>query len=106
MVLINLTETSRYRTNLGLANLGEDPLTATVELLRADGNPLATVTATVDPYSSRQLNRVLAGTVNVDDAYAVITAGSEQASYLAYASVVDNFSGDPTYIPAQPPPQF
>jgi hypothetical protein len=97
-VLLQLTGTDRYRSNIGFANLGPEHLEVTVELFAADAGAIETLTATLPPYSYDQLNGVFAGKAVVEDGYAVVRAASEEARYLAYASVVDNATGDPIFI--------
>jgi hypothetical protein len=92
---------SGYRTNLGLVNLTDGPVTAVVELYRADGGALGALTADLKPYEHRQLNDVfgLAGAVEVGDGFAVVrTTTQEGGRVLAYASVIDNGSGDAVFM--------
>ncbi len=92
-----------YRTNIGLLNLGSSTLLAELDLYTSDGTLLGSVDQYVSPYEYRQLDRVFrqVTSVTVDDGYAVI-AGYEP--FLAYASVVDNRTGDPVFLPAMRPP--
>ena len=64
---------------------------------------LGTRTYTLRAYESIQRTDVLAelGTSDVSDAYAVLRTTTSGGRFLAYASVVDNRSGDPIYIPAR-----
>ncbi|MGV8038738.1 MAG: pre-peptidase C-terminal domain-containing protein [Thermoanaerobaculaceae bacterium] len=98
--LIQLTGNAAYRTNLGFANASAAPLEVVVKLVRADGTPLGTRTLTVPALGYLQetdLLRKVAGS-NVDDAYAVVQALDPAASFQAYASVIDNASGDPVNV--------
>lgn len=98
--LIQLTGNAAFRTNLGLANASASPLELAVKLVRADGTPLGTRTLTVPALGYLQetdLLRKVAGS-NVDDAYAVVQARDPAASFQAYASVIDNTSGDPINV--------
>lgn len=105
--LIQLThshsDTSGYRTNLGFLNLSGTRYNVTVEYFLADGTQLGAGTVSLDPYEFKAVNGAF-GTVTgagVADGFVIVTASSPVASYLAYASVVDNRTGDPIYIPAQ-----
>jgi D-alanyl-D-alanine carboxypeptidase len=98
VLLLQLTGTDRFRTNIGFANLGPEQLEATVELYDCEATALAILTTTVQPYAHQQLNDVFAAKAPVENGYAVVSAGSDTATYLAYASVVDNASGDPVFI--------
>jgi hypothetical protein len=93
-----------FRTNIGFVNTRALPIAFEIELYRADGELLGTLAQVLEPYGSRQLNDVfnLVGAGQVADGYAVIRCDSRVARYLAYASVIDNQTGDPICIPARP----
>jgi hypothetical protein len=91
-----------FRTNIGLINFGHSECTVSVtlhdELGRQIGSPL---TLTVEPAAWSQTNDVFAeadaGSCRVGHATVeVLTPG---CSVWAYASVVDQATGDPTTIP-------
>ena len=100
-----------FRTNLGLVNVTSASLEIEVELHTADGALLGTVPVSLPPFGYQQLNRVfsLVTSGDVDDGYAVVRTTTELGRFLAYASVVDNLTGDPIAItaaklPAEEPP--
>jgi hypothetical protein len=74
-----------------------------VELYDGDGTLLGTVDVALDPYEFKQVNKIFSRVTSeaVDDGYAIISSDSNRAKFLAYASVVDNRTGDPIYIPAR-----
>jgi len=90
------------RTNLGLVNITPTPLDALVELYMADGVLLGTVPVTLPPFGYQQLNRVFASVTpgDVADGYAVVRTTTAGGRFFAYASVVDNLTGDPIAITA------
>jgi hypothetical protein len=91
------------RTNIGFVNAGSSGLVARLDLVGSDGNHLATHQVSMPASGHRQLNDLL-GSVAVtppDGAYAVVSTVTTGARLIVYASVVDNISGDPIYIPAQ-----
>lgn len=103
-----------FRTNVGFVNASPMEIDVELELFRADGTSVSTRSVSLPPFAFHQENNVFAGLGNprLDDAFALVRTTTEGASYLAYASVVDNRSGDPVYIPAQrtvgagePPPR-
>jgi hypothetical protein len=98
--LIQLTGDDRYRTNLGLANPTPEDATVDVDLHRADGELLGTISYEVPGLSSLMDVEVFAevGASEVADGYAVLSSASSGASYAAFASVVDNASGDPVAL--------
>ena len=72
---------------------------------------LGTVPVTLPPFGYQQLNRVFSLVTggNVDDGYAVVRTTTGLGRFFAYASVVDNLTGDPIAItaaklPAEEPP--
>lgn len=93
-----------FRTNLGLVNLTGDPIAVEADLFAADGAPLGTVTRSLRPFEHRQLNDVfhLAGAEDVPDGYAVVRTTSDGGRFLAYASVVDNGTGDAIFLLGRP----
>ena len=84
------------RTNVGLVNVTGAPLLAVVELFDADGSRLDARRVALPPYGHVQLNGVAPGT-----AWAEVWTPTADGALLAYASVVDNRSGDPTFIPVR-----
>ncbi|MBI4915756.1 MAG: pre-peptidase C-terminal domain-containing protein [Acidobacteria bacterium] len=93
--------TSGFRTNLGLVNVGATPITVAVELYRGDGTHLGSRSYNLGAYEFRQIDRIIAGvtTQDVDDAFAVLSTATAGGRFFAYASVIDNRSGDPIYVP-------
>jgi photosystem II stability/assembly factor-like uncharacterized protein len=98
------SETQGFRTNIGLLNLSEGTLLMKVRLFDSGGTELGTVTTWLDPYEFEQLDKIFRRVTSqeVSDGYAVVeaqfTGGSER--FLAYASVIDNRTGDPVFLPA------
>ena len=90
--------TTGFRTNVGLVNLGDDRADVTLKAKYS----WEVLELTIPPHRQRQLNDVLrtlgAGTRDLD---AVEVTVSRLGRVIPYASVVDNATGDPTFIPAQ-----
>jgi hypothetical protein len=101
-LLLQLTGDDDFRTNIGLVNPGGKPIDMVVDLAQSDGTAVDSLSATVEPFSVLQLNRVFASKADVEDAYATVAATTEQAAFFTYASVVDNRSGDPMYVAPVP----
>ena len=94
--LPGLRQDGRFRTNIGFANAGDDPIDIVVTAHAEDGGDLGTSSYHVAGSSWMQANHALPeGT-----AYATCTSATPGASYLAYASVIDRRTNDPTYIAA------
>lgn len=97
--LIQLTRNADYRTNIGFANGRGSNLDVKLDLYRANGTLLGTRTVSLKPFSYTQVNDVLSPWGSgIDDAYAVISSTTPGASYFAYASVIDNRTGDPVSV--------
>ena len=94
------------RTNIGVVNL--EPVPATVRIRLYDGAKgptgyLGTFTVQLQPMEWRQLNDVLRQLTDrvVAEAYAIVHTEAGGGRFLAYASVIDNGTGDAVFIPAQ-----
>jgi hypothetical protein len=101
--LIQLTHTAGFRTNIGLVNVTAAPLSVQMGLYSAQGAWLGTKVLSLAPYEFRQETEIFRSVTPSDasDGFAVVSSATPGARFLAYASVVDNLSGDPIYIPAQ-----
>ena len=97
------SDTAGYRTNIGVVNLGSRTMWGELDLFDHDGTLLGSLDVLLAPFEYQQLDRVFRQVTSsaVDDGYAVVT-GDEP--FLAYASVVDNRTGDPVFLPAMRPP--
>jgi ELWxxDGT repeat protein len=95
-----------FRTNLGLSNGTGSPAEVTVDLFLADGRRLGRRTYSLRPYESIQRNDVFGEVTNEDVAAGYVIAHTATAGgrFLASASLVDNLSGDPTWLPARTTP--
>ncbi|HPC82152.1 MAG TPA: PKD domain-containing protein [Thermoanaerobaculaceae bacterium] len=97
--LIQLTRNANYRTNIGFANGRGSNLDIRLDLYRANGTLLGTRNVPLRPFSYTQLNDVLSAWGNdLDDAFAVVSSPTTEASLFAYASVIDNRTGDPVSV--------
>ncbi len=92
------------RTNIGLVNASAAGLTVEIDLLSADGQLLGTVARQLQPYEYRQMDRIFESVTNsgVTDGYAVIRPITGGGAVMAYASIVDNLTGDPIAVIARP----
>ncbi|MFI5165765.1 MAG: WD40/YVTN/BNR-like repeat-containing protein [Thermoanaerobaculales bacterium] len=91
-----------FRTNIGFVNATGSPITVQTDLFMADGTPLGSHVDTLAPYEFRQDTKIFETVTSnyVDDGFAVITSSTPDARFFAYASVIDNVSGAPVYVPA------
>lgn len=104
-VLIQLserfTDDQGYRTNIGFLNPGGLPVTVDATYHTGDGTLLDSQSYSLEPYSAVQMNRAYASATasDVDDGFIVLSTSS-QGGFFAYASVIDNRTADPIYVPA------
>ncbi|MFI5179933.1 MAG: hypothetical protein ACHQPI_00900 [Thermoanaerobaculia bacterium] len=94
--------TTGSRSNAGAYNPNETPVDITFTLHDGDGTTLGAVTRTYAAHEAFQLGPnifqlVGAGSVITTNAYLVVTA---TAAVFPYVSVIDNISGDSSYLPA------
>lgn len=103
--LTPLAENARFRTNVALTNAGDAAAGATVALYDATGALLGSYPVSLSAGEWKQEDRPLAtkaGRTDLDAAWAKVTATSG-SGILAYATVVDNVTNDPTAIPMRRP---
>ncbi len=107
-VLPGLAESPGFRSNIGLANLADAELAVTVELYRGDGGLVGTLERSVPATSLLQLNRPFSwlGVTELDGGYAVVTTTTPGSRWLAWASVVDTATGDPSFVLGQWTPEL
>jgi len=103
--LIQLTSSpsngSGFRTNLGLVNLEGFPISIDIDLYLADLTILGRVSVDLAPFEYDQIDGIFSRVTSdpVADGIAITRASTSAARYLTYASVIDNLTGDPIYIP-------
>lgn len=94
-----------FRTNLGLCEVWGDSATVRVAILDGDMAELGFRNVELRPYENTQINDVVeeltsAGGLENGLAMVTVTAGTGRVG--AYLSVVDNATGDPTFIAIAP----
>ena len=100
----DVDDAAGFRTNLGFVNRSPVAITVDVALHSASGADLGDLAVQLLPFEHRQLNRVFRRVTSapVADGHVTVSTSTAGGSFVAYASVVDNTSGDPVYIPAEP----
>ncbi|MEN8162558.1 MAG: phospholipase D-like domain-containing protein [Acidobacteriota bacterium] len=97
-----LAQNSEFRTNVGFMNAGAASITVNAEFFDVEGASLGTSSIDLPPYSNNQWNKAFITQVGANDvdsgAFIDVWSDSADASFLAYASVIDNASDDPTTI--------
>ena len=102
--LAQLQEDSAFRTNIGLLNITPSEIEVSIRMFYGDGTLAGSIQPTLLPFEMVQYNRIFsnqAGASDVHSGYAIVSVETEGGEVLSYASVVDNLSGDPIYVPAE-----
>ncbi len=103
-ILPGLRSDDGYRTNFGLTSLVPESTSCTIVFFDNAGSTLGEIEVNLPAHGFKQLERVLSGTIGfTGEAWAEVRSDDPAASFLAHASVVDELTGDPTYIPAAIP---
>jgi len=98
--LPQLQQNDGFRSNIGLLNTSGEELRVKVHLHDTDGAELVTATRNLDPGERLQLQEPfdrLAGRTDIDAGYAVVEVVRGNG-LVAYASVIDNATNDPTTV--------
>ncbi len=101
--LIQLSNSESYRTNIGFLNTSDLHHTVEVDLYTASGLFLGSTEFALRSYELWQANNIFAivSDDDVEAGYAIVRTRTADARFMTYASVVDNNSGDPVFVPAQ-----
>jgi hypothetical protein len=99
-LLSGLAGNGGFHTNLGVLNLGETATRVGFDLYDTSGTLLGTARVRAPARGFAQTNEVFSELTGdaVRGGYAVVSTTSADAHFLAYASVVDDSSHDPTFI--------
>jgi hypothetical protein len=102
--VLGVESSEQYRTNIGMLTVGDEALEVLVSLISESGTLLASRVWTLQPDRPVQVNDIF-GALNVPPQGNCRVDFESQARYgwhwvLAYASIIDNRTGDPIYVPA------
>ncbi len=103
-VLTGTVQDESFRTNIGLALVGQGG-TVALTLRGPDGSPIATKSVSLGENEQKQISlKSLFGISTVNGGVVELVLDSENDGTLlgAYASIIDNLSGDPIYTEAAP----
>ena len=101
-ILAGLKKDAAYRTNVGIVNLSQAPCTITVQLINGTGDAVGSaraITAAARLWKQEDDIFTKTGAGNQEVAYARLTVPTSGCTAWAYASVIDQNTGDPTTIP-------
>jgi hypothetical protein len=93
-------QTTAFRTNVGVLNTSGTTSDITIVIRRASGTVVSTTTWTLAPYEWRQQGLPSLGAGSLVDGSIEVLA-EDWVSYLAYASTVDQRSGDAVFSAAR-----
>jgi hypothetical protein len=99
--LPQLQQNDSFRTNIGLVNSGDLEAAVRVKLFDGQGAQLASRRRVLAPYERVQFQEPFSRIADRDDldaAYASVTVEAGDG-IIAYASVIDNATNDPTTVP-------
>jgi hypothetical protein len=102
--LIGLEASQAARTNIGVVSACGVPITVDIRMYAADGTGDGELQVELEAFASDQISDVFAslgGKATGDDLYAVVSSATPGARFFAYASVVDNGTNDPIFIPGR-----
>jgi hypothetical protein len=101
--ILQVEQSDRFRTNLGLVELSGSPATITVTALVPELKIAPTITLSLPPNGFVQYGSILAqlGLSNVYNGRLTVKVISDTGRVAGYGCLIDNASGDPTYIPSQ-----
>lgn len=101
--LLQIEESDRYRTNVGLAEVSGQPARVEVTVVPPDSKVSAVVQLDLGANEFRQLSQILkqVGMENTYNARVSVQVISGTGRITAYASVIDQQTQDPTLLQAQ-----
>jgi hypothetical protein len=98
--LIGLREDEQFRSNLGLLNPNPGPIDVRLRLVADDGSTALVIIHDLHAYSQIQYHQILA-MFPIDRERARVEVTSADGPVFAYASLLDNATNDPSYIPCR-----
>jgi hypothetical protein len=98
VTVLFLTETSDFRSNLGLLNGVDFEITVEWELFDREGNSLDVGSKVLEPFDVTQINRVMRPFRPIEAGYAEVWTDSVGGAFTTYGSVLDEGTSDPTLV--------
>jgi subtilisin-like proprotein convertase family protein len=100
LLLSHLDSDAIFRTNIGLTEVGGAAAAVRVAVLDASGTEVFSTGVELEPHQHRQLSLAQLGAPTLQNGQARVEVVSG-GRIFAYASVVDNRTGDAIYVPAR-----
>lgn len=98
---IQLEASAAYRTNVGVAETNGRPVTVRFTIRNAAGEVIASADRAIAARAQLQLSTRELGAGDFTNGRVDIEVVSGSGRVLGYASVIDNRTGDPIYVPAK-----
>jgi uncharacterized repeat protein (TIGR01451 family) len=100
--ILQAEESSRYRTNVGVAEVTGKPAVVDISVILPDSKVVPHLSVPLAAFESRQIAVISnLGLGNVYNARIAVKVTSGDGKVTAYGSVIDAKTQDPTYVPAQ-----
>lgn len=101
--LLQVEESTRFRSNVGLAEVTGNAVTIEIAVVPPDAKFTAVTQLTLQPNEFRQIGSLLSslGLADTHNARVTVSAIEGAGRVTAYVSVIDLQTNDPTYVPAQ-----
>ena len=100
--ILQVEDSTRYRTNVGVAEVTGQPATVELQVVLPDSKITPTVSIPLAANEFRQFNVIRElGLGNVYNARITVRVIGGNGRVTAYGSVIDEITQDPTYVPAQ-----
>lgn len=101
MQLLQLEQSDRYRTNVGVSETSGQPVDVDITLIPSDSKVVGKITKHLEPYEFYQFSIGNFGLGTLYNARVTVKATAGTGRATAYGSVVDQITQDPTFVPAQ-----
>ena len=99
--ILFMSENADYRSNLGLVNGNERPVSVQYRLYDTSGTLLGEGQRWLEAWGNTQVNRVFAPYEPQEAAYVDVWTDTPDGTFTCYGSVLDNQTSDPTTVPAE-----
>jgi subtilisin-like proprotein convertase family protein len=98
---IQVESTDEFRTNVGAVEITGQPVVVRFALVDDSGRTIALSDQALAPFGLSQLNVRQFAAAGAINGRVMISVASGNGRVIGYASVIDNRTGDPIFIPAQ-----
>jgi len=97
VTISGIYQNAAYRTNIGALNTSASTVVIQVKIFGTNGSSLGFQDWTLRPYEHKQVSVTKLGVNSASGGYVTFTRSSSSGSFQAYATVVDQKTGDAVY---------